>query len=214
VDVRKDGAVAFREVPKVVLSGKEDRSIATFAGEFRSDEYSKDNLAELRGSMKAALIADGLFPDEAEAMLNTWELGYFKSPGLRLFFLLPQAWTDAVLPLEVSAEADVVRTMVGRIELVSPEHRRLLKQLSQASPSLEWTRDLHSRISEGGASYQQLWEGRVRFADLNVEMPADYRDYLALGRFRNALVLDAMEQNRDAGLKQFAQAYRLDYYRP
>jgi hypothetical protein len=124
VDVRKDGAVAFREIPKVVLTGKEDRTIAAFAGEFRAEEYSKENLVELRGSMKSALIADGLFQDEAEAMLNTWELGYFKSPGLRLFFLLPRAWTDAVLPLEISADADMVRTMVGRIEMFCSEYCR------------------------------------------------------------------------------------------
>jgi hypothetical protein len=214
VDVRKDGAVAFREIPKVVLSGKEDRTIATFAGEFRANEYSKENLVELRGSMKSALIADGLFPPEAEAMLNTWELGYFKSPGVRLFFLLPHAWTDAVLPLDVSVDADVVRTMVGRIELVTPEHRRLLKRLSETPPSLEWTQNLHERIAGAAATYQQLWEGRVRFAELGLESSPDYRDYLALGRFRNALVLDAMTQNRDEGLYEFASAYRLQYYSP
>jgi hypothetical protein len=214
VDVRRDGAVAFREVPQLVLSGKEDRTIAAFADEFRADEYSTENLAELRSSMKSSLIADGLFPEEAEAMLNTWELGYFKSPGMRLFFLLPRSWTDAILPLEVSADADVVRTMVGRIELVTPEHRRRLKRLSQSSPSLDWMENLHERISGGSDAYQQLWEGRIRFADLGLEAPAEYRDYLALGRFRNALVLDALKQTQDEGLEKFAAAYRLRYYSP
>jgi hypothetical protein len=37
-------------------------------------------------SMKESLMQAGLFAEEADAMLNTWELSYFKSPGWRLFF--------------------------------------------------------------------------------------------------------------------------------
>lgn len=212
-DIRKDGSVAFREIPRVQLQGEDDGALAEFAGTFRPEEYSKDNLAELRGSMKKSLLEDGLFPDEAEAMLNTWEYGYFKSAGLRLFFMLPRAWTDAVLPLELSHEANVVRTMVGRIEVVTPEHRRLLSQISQTPlSSLDWYDNC--RDASGGAGYRQLWEGRVRFADVGVKMPAEYRDYLALGRFRNALVLDALEQKPNEGLRNFANSYRLQYYSP
>jgi hypothetical protein len=214
-DIRQGGEVAFREIPKVRLKGDMDRTIATFAAEFRPEDYSKDNLVELRGAMKAALLADGLFADEAEAMLNTWEYGYFKSPGLRLFFLLPRAWTDAVLPLELSPDADVVRTMVGRIELVTPEHRRLLDRIAQAPlSSLDWYDNLHRRVSGDAEVYRQLWEGRARFADLGLAPPAEYRDYLALGRFRNALVLDAIAQKSNPGLEKFAAAYRLQYYDP
>jgi hypothetical protein len=214
-DVRKDGAVAFREIPNVRLTGDADRTIANFAAEFGPDDFAKENLAELRGSIKTALIADGLFADEAEAMLNTWELGYFQSPGLRLFFMLPRSWTDAVLPLELSHEADVVRTMVGRIELVTPEHRRLLKRISHTPLApLDWNDALLRRAGDQNIAFQQLWEGRVRFADLGLAPPPEYRDYLALGRFRNALILDALTQNADEGLKRFADAYRLGYYDP
>ena len=140
--------------------------------------------------MHAALMADGLFDDEAEAMLNTWELGISRAAGQRLFFIVPRAWTDAVLPLEVSQEADIVRTMVGRIELTTPEHHRLLRLLSQTPvSSMTWADSLSGR---GELSYQKLWERRLHFADLGIEAPAEYRDYLALGRFRNALVLDAL----------------------
>jgi hypothetical protein len=211
-DIRKDGAVAFHEVPQVQLTGEEDRTVATFTSKFGPEDYSRDNLAELRSTMKRSLLADGLFPDEAEAMLNTWEYGYFKSPGLRLFFMLPRSWTDAVLPLELSQEADVVRTMVGRIELVTPEHRRLLEHMAQTPlSSTDWYGAIRNRES-GAIDYQKLWEGRVRLSDLDVELPPEYRDYLALGRFRNALVLDAIEQKPNEGLRKFAGAYRLQYY--
>ncbi|MBW3600836.1 MAG: hypothetical protein KY475_26665 [Planctomycetes bacterium] len=175
--------------------------MATFPAQFRPEEYSNNNLAELRSTIKATLIADGLFADEAEAMLNPWELGYFRSPGLRLFFLLPRTWTDAVLSLELSHDADVVRTMVGGIELVTPEHRRLLNRISQTPlSSLDWYSSLMRRASDEGIDYQQLWQGRVRFADLGLTPPQEYRDYLALGRFRNALILDALKQKPNEGL--------------
>jgi hypothetical protein len=80
--------------------------------------------------MRAALVEEGLFGDEAEALLSTWELSYFKSPGLRLFFTVPRPWTDSVLPLELSLPAKLTRVMVGRIELVTPEHRSLLRELA------------------------------------------------------------------------------------
>ncbi|MBW3597783.1 MAG: hypothetical protein KY475_10970 [Planctomycetes bacterium] len=214
-DIRPDGAVAFREVSSVRLTGDAGRTVARFPTAFSTEAYSPRNLAHLRKSMKAALIADGLFADEAEAMLETWELGYFKSPGVRLFFLLPRAWTDAVLPLELSHEAEVVRTMVGRIELVTPQHRRLLERISHAPlTSLDWYEHAMKAASDHGDPLRQLWEGRTRFADLGVTPPPEYRDYLALGRFRNALILDTLAQAPDEGLQRFADAYRLRYYDP
>jgi len=56
----------------------------------------------------------------------------FSSPGTRLFFILPVEWTDSVLPLHISEPADIKRVMVGRIELVSPEQRGLLKLLGNS----------------------------------------------------------------------------------
>src|SRR3954464_13094300 len=91
---------------------------------FSTDEYKP--VKNLRDEMKAALIEDGLFTDEAEALLSTWELSYFKSGGTRLFFMVPRAWTDHYLPLKISTPCEMVRTMVGRIEIVTPQQRELL----------------------------------------------------------------------------------------
>ncbi|MFZ4681859.1 MAG: hypothetical protein ACOYMS_05120 [Terrimicrobiaceae bacterium] len=120
VEVRPGGLGAFREVT-VGVDGP-----ATFS----ESEFGHKNLQRLRGEMHAALVADGLFPKEAAAMLATWDKSYFQSSGLRLFYLVPRAWTDSHLPIKVSVESAVTRVMVGRIEIVTPDQRRLLSLLA------------------------------------------------------------------------------------
>ena len=118
VDVRADQAIAFREHGALTLrkadAGKEAGRFKRFSG----GDYSAENLAKLRASLKAALIKDGLFADEAEAMLNTWKHSYFEKPGLRVFYLVPRTWTDHFLPLTFSVPARVNRVIVGRIDLI------------------------------------------------------------------------------------------------
>ncbi|HEU4778846.1 MAG TPA: hypothetical protein VFS58_03100 [Steroidobacteraceae bacterium] len=114
-DVRADGSIAFRTQPAVKLkqegAGKELARLKRFSAADYTDA------APLRGSIKKALIAQGLFADEAEAMLNTWKASYFQKPGLRVFYIVPREWTDYFLPLELSVPARVTRVIVGRIDL-------------------------------------------------------------------------------------------------
>lgn len=109
-DFRPDGRCAYRSVPAGVREPK-------LSPRFSENEYSKNNHAIIRELLRKQLIDDGLFPKEAEAMLNTWEHSYFRSEGLRVFFLTPKTWTDEVLPLKISPAAEVTRVMIGRIEL-------------------------------------------------------------------------------------------------
>ena len=51
----------------------------------------KSSLEQLRRELADALTEQGLYADEAAAMLETWRLSYFESQGLRAFFLLPHA---------------------------------------------------------------------------------------------------------------------------
>ena len=186
---RADGACAFRALPSVTLEaqsapGKPPVLFTTPAG-FQPGEFAAANLNRLRSEMHAALQAEGLFPDEADALLNTWEVSYFKSAGLRLFFMVPRAWTDAYLPLEVSVPSEIKRAMVGRLELVTPEERALLKNLAQGKvPTQAWA---HFDMTGNQAI--------VRGA-----MPAVYRD---LGRFRNALLLDEYQARPTPALEAF-----------
>ena len=116
-DVRADGVIAFRAQAGVTLkkedAGKELARVKRFSG----GDYTPAGAAQLRCSMKKALIAQGLFADEAEAMLNTWKASYFQKPGLRVFYIVPREWTDYFLPLELSVPARVTRVIVGRIDL-------------------------------------------------------------------------------------------------
>ena len=45
-------------------------------------------------------------------------------------------------------------------------------------------------------------------------MPRTYQTYLDLGRFRNALVLEAARDNSMSGFTNFIATYRLGAYRP
>lgn len=98
------------------------------------DAYAEENLTALLGDMRDELVNEGLFPREADAMLRTWENSYFRSPGARLFYLVPREWTDRHLPLSVSGENRITRVMVGRIEMVTPGQRRLLEHLAAQPP--------------------------------------------------------------------------------
>ena len=128
VDVGHGGLCAFRKVPL-------QNDVQTPAEFFKTD-YARENLGQLRLQMRAALITEGLFPREADAMLATWDKSYFQSPGLRLFYLVPREWTDAHLPMKVSVDATLTRVMVGRIEIVTPDQRRLLGLLSNRTDAL------------------------------------------------------------------------------
>jgi len=116
-DVRADGVIAFRSQASVTLKKENAGKELARLKRFSARDYTEAGAAQLRGSLKKALIAQGLFADEAEAMLNTWKASYFQKPGLRVFYIVPREWTDYFLPLEFSVPARVTRVIVGRIDL-------------------------------------------------------------------------------------------------
>src|SRR5258706_13002855 len=102
VDIQPKGQVAFRPLPSLSLQSNSERILTHTAATFKSGDFSSGNLEKLKAALQAALISEGLFAGEAQALLNTWELSYFKSPGLRVFFIVPSAWSDFYLPLDIS----------------------------------------------------------------------------------------------------------------
>ena len=115
--MRTDGVIAFRSSPAVTLTKENEGKRLATVKRFSDSDYTAEGAGLFRAAMKKALIAQGLFADEAEAMLNTWKASYFQKPGLRLFYVVPRAWTDYFLPLEFSVPARVTRVIVGRIDL-------------------------------------------------------------------------------------------------
>jgi hypothetical protein len=75
----------------------------------------------LGGELQQLLKAEGLYEREASAMVATWRDQWFED-GLRAFYVLPRAATDAALPMTITpAPTSLVRVMVGRVELITPE---------------------------------------------------------------------------------------------
>jgi hypothetical protein len=54
-------------------------------------------------------------------MVDTWRDSWFER-GRRIFYLVPRATIDSILPLDVKpAPASIARVFVGRIELATPQ---------------------------------------------------------------------------------------------
>jgi hypothetical protein len=206
--IRSDHKVAFRNITLDAVSSRPTNMLSEVNATFSETEYAPQNLQSLKGEMHRALVGDGLFEDEATAMLDTWQRAYFKSPGLRLFFLVPRAWTDHYLPLELSRDADVARVMMGRIELVTEDQRALLKQIAKGPVSSnKWI----SEIPKSDTRTKFL-AGRDVSGNLGVEIPQDFQMYLKLGRFRNALIVDEAKQHPTKMLTAFISNYGLRPY--
>jgi hypothetical protein len=78
------------------------------------------SLDSLSSDLEGILISQGLFPDEAHAMLETWKSSWFEE-GSRLIYIVPRSFVDSVLPLHINpVPASTVRVFVGRLELITP----------------------------------------------------------------------------------------------
>jgi hypothetical protein len=209
VHIRSDGKTAFRRIDDLNATKDANGSLATTSSRFDEKDYRAVNIESLRQDMHKALVAEGLFEDEAYAMLRTWDRAYFQKPGLRLFYTVPRSWTDYQMPLQVSLPAKIERVMIGRIELISDEQRALLDRLSQAAISKP---DWISKIWES-PNAKSFFTGHSEFDDLGVTVPPDYQMYLSLGRFRNALVTARLREQPTDSLRKFVSTYQLEQFR-
>lgn len=100
-----------------------------FTGEMTHERPALDqNMDALLGDLERILVASGLYEREAEAMIKTWRDSWFEE-GLRVFYILPRAATDGVLPVKIEpAPAELVRVLVGRAEIITPEMERTVQQ--------------------------------------------------------------------------------------
>ncbi len=212
VRVSADGRLSYRTLR---IKGVEGLSVPlpTMSGDATSQ------IDDLRKEMSLALTLAGLYEDEAQAMLETWRLSYFDSEGLRLFFLLPQSWTDSHLPLSISAPATVTRVMVGRVELVSSTQRAALQRLyslpdaalqivplyqdrepDAVNHTLEQVDRRQSTVIEamraGTTPHAQLYK------TIDREVPEALALYDSLGRFRDALLAQRWRAETDPGKRR------------
>ena len=190
VEVLPGGAVIYRTLD---AGGRSNRVVLPF-----TVGGTLNRLPELRRELTEALIAQGLFADEAAAMLDTWRLSYFESEGLRAFFLLPRSWTDARLPLKISIPADVTRVMVGRVELVSAHQRARLAKLHALTAASFPSDPLYAQdpallraMARTRGPLSALYRSSGR------EVPESLKVYESLGRFRDALLIHEMSGTSD-----------------
>jgi hypothetical protein len=117
----EQGRGVYQYVPSLGCGERIDHVVPAMNGALTVDRFS----AALADDLAARLVESGLYPKEARAMVNTWRTSYFTTEGVRALFVLPQSWTDHFIPMKITpAPEKLVRVMVGRVELLTPERER------------------------------------------------------------------------------------------
>jgi hypothetical protein len=89
------------------------------------------NLETLKLDLEKILTAQGLFPVEAHAMVETWRDSWFEE-GTRVFYIVPASEMESILPLQVEPRPDrIARVFVGRVEVITPEIRNVISTAIQ-----------------------------------------------------------------------------------
>jgi hypothetical protein len=130
-----------------------------------------DSREAVQVELESVLVANGLYQKEAAAMIATWRDSWFED-GLRLFYIVPRAAIDEVLPLEVTpAPASVARVFVGRIELITPaivdDVRAALRARDRTSLAKygRFLRPIMNRLASVSTTLPAgEWDAQVEFA--------------------------------------------------
>jgi hypothetical protein len=104
------------------------RLLGAVRGEVTVASPSLDaSFASLRAELEQLLVNAGLYPKEASAMLDTWRDSWFEE-GARVFYILPPATVESMLPLTVSpAPARIARVFVGRMDVLTPAAQQAVR---------------------------------------------------------------------------------------
>jgi hypothetical protein len=180
-----DGEIRFKQYNEILPQQKLELTQSVYP-------VDETNLAD---AVEAALIAEGLYAKEAKAMVNTWRDSWFAEEGTRLFYFLPQSETDKLLPLEVKpAPAEMLRVMVGRLEIMRPEDEQRVTKLVQESLRL---RKIAQQIGVPG---QESAESSALLARPKVPLES----FLALGRLAEPALARVKSIAADENVRQEA----------
>jgi hypothetical protein len=115
-----------QEIPATILFERRGEKVGYRTGGSLQQQAILDppeltsTIDELGRDLEGILVAQGLYQDEARAMVETWRNSWFEE-GSRLLYIVPPAFVNDVLPLSIKpAPAQTVRVFVGRLELVTP----------------------------------------------------------------------------------------------
>ena len=114
------------EIPQTILFERRGENVGYRIGGALAKEAVLDqpeltgNADDLGRELEGMLVAQGLYQDEAHAMVETWRDSWFEE-GSRLIYIVPSGFVNRVLPLSINpAPAQIARVFVGRLELVTP----------------------------------------------------------------------------------------------
>jgi hypothetical protein len=169
----REGQGHFTELNN--LSPEENRNVPLHSE--HSAVSSAELVNQLGYAVKQALVDEGLYVQEANAMVETWKNSWFSESGVRVLYTIPSTWTDRVLPLRVEpSPKQIARAFVGRAEVITP--------------ALEW----------------ELLQQIVRFGDKDPtarSRAVSEAQRLGLGRFAGAAIQRVLgKQPSDAFRKQ------------
>lgn len=117
------------------------------------------------------LVAAGLHDDEAKSLIDNWKARLFETPGLHLFYRLPQSEYDVLMPLTITPKPEAV----ARVGLIYHGHLepdftdRILELVKQLDAPKFGDRDAATKklISIGPAALVQIQRFRER-KDLSI----------------------------------------------
>jgi hypothetical protein len=153
------------EIPAIILFERRGNKLGYRWARALTDETDLDppdlngNLDSLCTELEGILINQGLYADEAHAMVQTWRDSWFEE-GSRLIYLVPRPFVDKVLPLTITpAPERLERVFVGRVEIVTPQTARTVEAAFAANdeptlnkykrflqPILQIARERHTQV--------------------------------------------------------------------
>ena len=134
----KDGiqGIFWLQVDKDAIQFEALPSLAAGAERSLGDRYAHkpamplaEGVPKAKQALAEALVRAGLYPKEAQAMVNNWERSYFQTEGLRVLYIVPRARVDEIIPIQVKPAPDQLeRVMVGRLEVLTPDKEQKLER--------------------------------------------------------------------------------------
>jgi hypothetical protein len=125
---------AAEEIPNVVLFERRGEEVGyRIAGAVPRESVLANpelngTVEDLGRELEGMLVAQGLYQDEAHAMVETWRDSWFEE-GSRLIYIVPAEFVNGILPLSINpAPAETARVFVGRMEIVTPATEKAVER--------------------------------------------------------------------------------------
>jgi hypothetical protein len=129
-------------IPNIVFFERRGKKLGYRFGSAVQDELTLDppsltgTIASMDKDLENILVAQGLYIDEARAMVQTWSDSWFEE-GSRLIYIVPAQFVQTILPLSIRpAPAQTVRVFVGRLELITPATETAIESAFESGDSV------------------------------------------------------------------------------